>query len=234
MKTPDYERLDEEKNNISRELKPLSLRIHRAISWGRQAEQLSDNLDVRFMFLWIGFNSLYSREPNAAIAEGQNAKETIKEIREYLDVLVPLNSDLIHKVFWEGDAFCAGLLLMKDPYLFQFFWKVKTDPAKQNKWFAEWESNKRKFCQAKSFDDTQKEKEIPNILSFTIFRRLCVLRNQVMHGSATHKSSKNRNALHRGVIVMERFLPICIDLMLKNPSEDWGKPLYPPDDKKPI
>ena len=36
---------------------PLTLRVHRSISWLRRAEQEEDDLDVLFVLLWIGFNA---------------------------------------------------------------------------------------------------------------------------------------------------------------------------------
>ena len=35
----------------------LSLRVHRALSWLQRAEQLADDADGRFIFLWIAFNA---------------------------------------------------------------------------------------------------------------------------------------------------------------------------------
>ena len=233
MDIQDYERLNKKKREIPEELQSLRLRLHRAISWGRRAEQLSDDLDARFIFLWIGFNSLYAREPDA-VAGGQDASKTFKEILEYLNVLVSLDKDRIHGFFWEGEIFEAGRLLVEDEYLFEFFWKSKTARVVQDKWREECRAHKRTFTKARTFNNLQKEKRMPKVLVSTVFNRLCVLRNQLIHGSATHDSGKNRNALLRGVTIMEPFLPVCINLMLKNPDKDWGAPRYRPDDKNPI
>jgi hypothetical protein len=40
----------------------LSLRVHRTLSWLTRAEQLSDDPDGRFIFLWIAFNAAYAME----------------------------------------------------------------------------------------------------------------------------------------------------------------------------
>ena len=39
----------------------LTLRVHRALSWLNRAEQ-ADDLDGRFIFLWIAFNSAYATD----------------------------------------------------------------------------------------------------------------------------------------------------------------------------
>ena len=40
----------------------LSLRVHRALSWLNRAEQLADDPDGCFIFLWIAFNAAYATE----------------------------------------------------------------------------------------------------------------------------------------------------------------------------
>ncbi|MGO8739734.1 hypothetical protein [Rhodoblastus sp.] len=40
----------------------LSLRVHWAISWLARAEDEKDDDDLRFILLWIGFNSAYARD----------------------------------------------------------------------------------------------------------------------------------------------------------------------------
>jgi hypothetical protein len=39
---------------------PLALRVHRAASWFARAVAEKDDADVRFILLWIGFNSAYA------------------------------------------------------------------------------------------------------------------------------------------------------------------------------
>ena len=39
---------------------PLTLRVHRSLSWLRRAQTEANDLDVRFILLWIGFNAAYA------------------------------------------------------------------------------------------------------------------------------------------------------------------------------
>lgn len=39
----------------------LNLRLHRALSWLKHADN-SDDLDMKFISLWIGFNVVYAKE----------------------------------------------------------------------------------------------------------------------------------------------------------------------------
>jgi hypothetical protein len=70
------------------------------------------------------------------------------------------------------------------------------------------------------------ERETRLILS-TLFDRLYVLRNQLIHGGATWKSSVNRDQVKDGRKILSFLVPLFIDIMLDNPNEPWGAPCYP-------
>lgn len=46
--------------------KPLGLRVHRALSWLRQAEAEDEDHDVRLVLLWIGFYAAYAGDVEAS------------------------------------------------------------------------------------------------------------------------------------------------------------------------
>ena len=78
----------------------LTLRVHRALSWLTRAEQEHDDLDVRFLLLWIGFNAAYLLDitrqiegDTASLAMADAASPTV--LRETADdsalfVLMPM------------------------------------------------------------------------------------------------------------------------------------------------
>jgi hypothetical protein len=45
---------------------PLTLRVHRALSWYGRAEKEEEDNDVRFILLWIGFNAAYAADVERA------------------------------------------------------------------------------------------------------------------------------------------------------------------------
>ena len=59
------------------------------------------------------------------------------------------------------------------------------------------------------------------------FDRLYVLRNQMVHGSATWNSSVNRSQVRDGARILGDVVPIVIHLMMENPHQVWGEPSYP-------
>lgn len=52
---------DRQRNERSSYSPSLSIRIHRSLSWLKQAEETPD-LDSKFIFLWISFNAAYAQE----------------------------------------------------------------------------------------------------------------------------------------------------------------------------
>lgn len=46
---------------------PLTLRVHRALSWLRRAEAEQEDQDVRFILLWIEFDSIYAADVDASV-----------------------------------------------------------------------------------------------------------------------------------------------------------------------
>ena len=61
----------------------------------------------------------------------------------------------------------------------------------------------------------------------TVFDRLYVLRNQIVHGGATWNSSVNRSQIRDGHEILAFLVPLFIDLMMDNPDKNWGAPYYP-------
>ena len=57
--------------------------------------------------------------------------------------------------------------------------------------------------------------------------RLYVLRNQLIHGGSTWNSGKNRDQVIDGRKFLKDFVPCLLEIMLKNPNEDWGDNNYP-------
>ena len=60
-----------------------------------------------------------------------------------------------------------------------------------------------------------------------ILARLYTLRNQLMHGGATWRSSVNRDQIRDGTEILADLVPRVIHLLIVNPDEDWGDPCYP-------
>ena len=238
--------------NIGGELitKKTAVRIRRAISWLRRAEKENKDEDARVIFLWISFNALYGVK--SGDMEQTKYKNFLKEIIE-VDTLKKIQGAIRR---------CQGecLKLVENRYIDETYWKnVKQyiqNPIGQEKPEDEWDSKEEKGeygsiskIEYQSLDKFLKsgkcnEKSLPANL-IKIFDRLYVLRNQVVHGSATWSEYVNRDQIEDGAKVLEVLIPVFIKLILSNTEsgqggklgpKNWGDIYYPPyllwDDEK--
>jgi hypothetical protein len=212
---PDFEVL-KEKQRANRHGFPdtLGLRVHRAISWlGRSESEPTDD-DVRFVLLWVGFNSAYARDVSADVANERGS------FKAFFDLLVSLDDGhRIYNAVWERFPHEIRLLL-NNKYVFAPFWSHNNGMEGYGDWAERLASIQRQLNSALAQRDTAR------ILS-TVFDRLYVLRNQLVHGGATWNSNTNRSQVRDGAAVLGWLLPIFIDIMMDNPAKDWGRPFYP-------
>ncbi len=193
---------------------PLTMRVHRGLSWLGRAEQEAGDSDVRFILHWIGFNALYAGNIDQALSNER------KTFREFFSTLVKL--DARHRVY---DAIWKRFpqevrTLLDNKYVFATFWKFHNGEPGGEEWEQHLASARRAINSALSKHDT------PTVLSI-VFDRLYVLRNQLVHGGATWSSSANRSQVNDGASILACLLPIFLDLMMDHPEQDWPMPHYP-------
>jgi hypothetical protein len=193
---------------------PLGLRVHRAISWFGRAMDADGDPDVRFILLWIGFNAAY-----AGHIESDSDKER-DGFRVFFGSLLKL--DPTHRIYdavW--DRFPQEVrALLANKYVFQPFWHHQNGVPGYGNWEDRLAASQRDTQAAMARFDT-----VP--LLRTVFDRLYVLRNQLVHGGATWNGKVNRAQVRDGAAVMAWMLPVFIDIMMDNPGHDWGQPYYP-------
>lgn len=199
---------------------PLTLRVHRALSWLRRAENEKDDLDVRFILLWIGFNAAYAGNLDRALESDEKVGNERERFDQFFAALVDMDAgNRIYSVIWE--RFSQEIrLLMDNKYVFAPFWKHHAGEFGGAGWEVSFDSAKRTANRALA------EKNTVVVLSI-LFDRLYVLRNQLVHGGATWDSGANRNQVRDGASLLGCLLPVFIDLMMDNPDAEWAMPMYP-------
>lgn len=199
---------------------PLTLRVHRALSWLRRAEVEEDDLDVRFILLWIGFNAAYAGDLDRALESDGKVGNERERFDQFFATLVEMDAgNRIYNVIWE--RFSQEIrLLMDNKYVFAPFWKHHAGEFGGAGWEVSFDSAKRAANCALA------EKNTAVVLSI-LFDRLYVLRNQLVHGGATWDSSANRNQVRDGASLLGCLLPVFIDLMMDYPQAEWAMPMYP-------
>lgn len=192
----------------------LGLRVHRALSWLGRAEAETNDPDIRFILLWIGFNAAYAADIERDTESERGVFQTFFEAVVRLD-----SDDRLYRAVWQ--RFPQEIrLLLANRHIFLAFWKHQNGVPGYEDWADRMSTSQRAINGAIARKDTAK------ILS-VLFDRLYVLRNQLIHGGATWNSSVNRSQVKDGAALLGVLLPIFIDILMDNPSHEWGRPYYP-------
>lgn len=192
----------------------LTLRIHRALSWLSRAEQAED-VDGKFIFLWIAFNAAYAQEIDDSDRASGKAAFTA-----FLQKLCDLDtSKHIDELIW--NEFSGSIrVLLDNPYVFHLFWDFQRGRLDEGEWKERFASAKRAAQSALASGNTP-------VLLAVMFSRLYTLRNQLMHGGATWNGKVNRDQLRDCTRLLGKLVPAIIALMMDNPNTLWGDAVYP-------
>lgn len=193
----------------------LGLRVHRAISWVGRAEREADDQDAAFIFYWIGLNASYANDIRMAPTGSERSN-----FSDFFNRLIQLDHDQrIYNAIWT--RFPSSIrLFLENRYVFQPFWNHQNGLEGHEDW-------EERFARSRKRSLTALQNRETGVILSTLFDRLYVLRNQLVHGGATWDSKVNRGQVHDGVKILSFLLPICIDLQMDNPDTDWGRPFYP-------
>ena len=193
----------------------LGLRVHRALSWLHRAELAGDDFDAAFIFYWIAFNAAYADNSMATIETSERGV-----FDGYFTKSLELDlAEEIYAAIWH--KFSGPIrLLLDNRYVFQPFWNFHNRIGGFEDWEERFAKSRRRIEIALKARDTR------TILG-TLFDRLYVLRNQLVHGGATWNSKVNRDQVRDGARILAFLVPLFIDLMMDSPETCWGAPYYP-------
>ena len=189
------------------------IRIHRAISWLKCAEEQEDNPDLKFISLWIAFNACY--------AENELNDFSLTERQRFTDFISKLvkhdQEEFIFELLWH--KFSGPIrLLIDNKYAYKLFWDAEHNND------IDWQN---RFEQSKI--DSWKylsNQEVARFLE-VVLDRLYTVRNQLLHGGATYQSKVNRSQVKDATQILDFLIPIIIDIMIRNIDDDWGEINYP-------
>lgn len=197
---------------------PFSKRMSRALSWLERAEQEENDADAGFIFYWISFNASYSVPPDDSPNDEKKGERF--NFEDYFELLVDNDTHgeiykLVH------DRFKREIKgLMDNKYIFPQFWKAESQllSAKHPPEASAWKRalNISQKAMKKALDDKKTDK----ILEI-LFGRLYVLRNQLIHGSATWNGPVNREQVVDGHKIISQLQPIFLSVMMKHPHKNW-------------
>jgi Apea-like HEPN len=193
----------------------LSLRVHRALSWLDRAEQLHDDADGRFIFLWISFNAAYASDIDERYRLSEQAT-----FRSFLKKLLELDGKgRFEQLVWA--EFSGSIrLLLDNPFVFYDFWSHQKGEITEVEW-------KKRFSEATAAVKAALSRRDTEMILSVVLSRIYTLRNQLMHGGATWNGSVNRDQMRDCVNLMGKLAPLTIEVMLDNPKTLWGDACFP-------
>jgi len=192
-------------------LDPKALRVHRAISWGIEAEKEQSG-DKKFIFYWIALNSAYAddkpyedeRSARKAFFEKISDLDSDNRIR---NALISIQNQL--------------RLFVANKHLYKAYWEAQKGNATESD--VEWQQSQYKN---KIYSGLMSKEDLIDVLDY-LFALMSILRNQIFHGLATYNSQKNRGQVQAGVKILETIVPIMVEYVLEHDEVDWGKDPYP-------
>jgi hypothetical protein len=214
--TPSYKELKLKHRNVRDQFpESLSVRVHRALSWLDRSEMETEDFDSKFIFLWISFNAAYAQE-----FEGVESFTQQELLGGFIERIVSNDKrKLIYNLLWH--QFSGPIrTLINNQYVFQPYWSYLKGQRTESEW-------KESFLKAKQAANICLAEDNTTVLLQIVLSRLYVLRNQMLHGLATWNGKVNRDQLRDGTAILERLVPIIIDLMMDDPHRNWGDHAYP-------
>lgn len=193
----------------------VALRTHRALSWLKRAELESSDPDACFTFLWISFNSAYGR-----FIEGAQEANERQKYEEFIQIL--LGSDRtkrIESLLFDSLAESMERLIANKFVQFDY-WHHQMFPMDNR----DWEKRLNTEINSASF---YRKKRTAHPYLMIVLSRLQILRNQIMHGASTWNSKTNRDQVQDAAAFLRQFVPLIIELMMDDPNQEWGEPMYP-------
>ena len=209
----------------------FGLRMRRSESWSDRANDLmsDEDYDGAFLFYWIAFNALYSKESTISI--NTNERETRITDRQ-------LQSQFIEKIhrFDKKEGRLYSFVwneysnsirnLLDNKYIFGPYWQDIQENPEESAW-----ADEMRYVNQSALRAIKDGGSVARLLNI-VFARLNVLRNQIAHGSSTYRGSLNREQVKTGATFMHKVVPIFQQLFDENPTADWGEPPYPPQDRR--
>lgn len=189
-----------------------AIRLHRAVSWLQASEKYQEDSDIRFITLWVAFNSCYSID---GISDSLSERQSFKNFIEQL-VALDSTSELQNSLWNNYSGFVKAVV--NNQYLYPPFWESQRN--QDTLWQASFETSKKTAMVALANSD------VPLLMQI-VLDRLYVLRNQLMHGGATYQSSVNRHQVVDGGRLLAEILPIVINIMMDNGKAEWGSIFFP-------
>ena len=193
----------------------LQTRTRRALSWLERAEMERDDRDAAFIFYWIAFDAVCAGRWRGESPTQEDFKNLFQQVADAEGL------DAIRDCVLDGDFFDMIVEVVANPYVFEPFWDYFNAGAASAD---DWQNLLIADVERVSVD-----LENGNVVEplATLFERLYVVRNQLLHGEATWNRYVNRSQVENGVEILATMVPALVALMMDAPKLFDHPSLYP-------
>ena len=192
----------------------LRIRIHRALSWLKRAEDETSDPDLQFILLGVALNAAYAREFGLDEKERDRAHVFMREI-----AALDATDRRIHGGLFE--RFSGPIrTLIENKFTFHPYWKALREHDSSERWKQRFDAERKAAVRSLLNNDTA-------AVLVALFDRLYVLRNQLVHGGATWNGDTNRQQVRDGAAILSFLVPLVLGLMMDHPELELGDVLYP-------
>jgi len=200
--------------DYSKQIAHNNTRLHRALSWLKRSEDCNPKNDAveQFLFLWISFNAMYGDDNMSKSGDKNKLAEFLRKIVEQDE-----KQNLAGIMLARKDT---ALSLIDNQFLYKEYWESSNSQNAHNIYG-------RVFADAKGMGEYLDQKRLTpkqtEEVLCVIFKRLYMLRIQIVHGVATHGSSYNGSSLEPGNIMLNACVPAILKIMLEAMNKPGGK-----------
>ena len=171
-----------------------------------------------YISYWISLNSCY------AISGDVDRFAESSKLTEFFEKIIEADKQgTIYELFWTEFPGMIRVLL-NNQYIYNRYWLYQRGQV--SSWKEEFKRDNLRAVRLLQNPDKSVE------LIQLVMRRLYQMRNQLIHGGATYKSSVNRDQVRDSANLLGRLIPLIVEIMLDNPQEAWGDIYYPVVDTK--
>jgi len=180
---------------------PVQVRCYRSKSWIKRAKVLpEDDLDGKFIYYWIAFNSLYGQPKYLSHKKGP------EEIDFERFLALVCESDQKHRITEILETLKWPIIgLIEDHYLNDDCW-------------VGWYERELETLSERNKHVFRGKRQRDNISE--LFSRIYVLRKQLFHGCSSDKGRKNRESLGRAVAVLEKLIPVFEEIIDQSSNDN--------------
>ncbi|WP_407308135.1 hypothetical protein [Acinetobacter sp.] len=191
----------------------FNLRIHRGLGWFKKALELDQDLEFKFISLWISFHAIYADDRDTILAPAK--------LYQFLETLCQKDLDQkINHMIWEKYSQPIRSLL-DNSYLDQSFWDYRNQKISLEN------CQEDQKNQNQQIQNALQERNSVEVLRL-LFHRFYTLHHQLMHGGITYHSSLNHKSFEESCRILAALMPVFICILIENAKAlDLKKPFYP-------